>query len=203
MELTDKQRLAKLEEAERLLKQTKAGYPGAGKGTFWKPAMALLDEVEASLRPKPTPPLVFPIATEKRFVTVGGIHQTAGDTGFSPNMARDFICKAGLGIVAPEAALITRFSGHDPSDDQADRDGVYGWSTHMVTPAGYHYFITHQGRRYPTLRPGMRVQAGDLIGYVGDQRFRADHAHIGVTSPKGRADGERRINAVAAAPVVS
>lgn len=49
--MTDKQRLAKLLEAERLLKQTKDGYPGPGKGTFWNPALALLDEVEASLKP--------------------------------------------------------------------------------------------------------------------------------------------------------
>jgi len=193
--VTDAQRLAKLVEAERLLKQTTKGYTPTGQ--YWKPAMQLIDEVQTSLRPLP---LRFPIATEKQFVHVGGLHPT---DGLAHNWALDFICKAGLGIVAPEAGLVTRFSGHDPSDDQADAAGVYGWTTYIETAAGYLYFITHQGRRYPTLRVGMRVQAGDLIGYVGDQRYRPDHAHVGVTSPKSETDAKARITAVSKAPSVS
>lgn len=162
--------------------------------------MALINEVEASLRPKPKPSMVFPIAAGDSKVFTGGLHPTDGLEG---NWAIDFICKAGLGVVAPEAGLITRFSGHDPSDDTADRNGVYGLTTYLRTPAGYLYFITHQGRRYPTLRPGMHVQAGDLIGYVGDQRFRPDHAHVGVTSPKSQADAKARITAVSKSPHVS
>ena len=42
--MTDKQRLAKLVKAEQLLKRTKDGYPGPGKGTYWKPALALIHE---------------------------------------------------------------------------------------------------------------------------------------------------------------
>ena len=193
--MTDAQRLAKLSEAERLLKQTTKGYNPTGQ--YWQPAMKLIDEVQASLRPLP---LRFPIATSKQFVHVGGLHPT---DGVPHNWALDFICKAGLGIVAPEAGLVTRFSGHDPSDDSADAAGVYGWTTYIETPAGYTYFITHQGRRYPTLRVGMHVQAGDLIGFVGDQRYRPDHAHVGVTSPKGQADAKVRITAVSEAPRVS
>jgi len=194
--MTNRDMLAKLEQAEKLLKQTKDGYPGPNKGTYWRPALKLLDEVEAALRPKPRPSLVFPIAGPDSHVFVGGLHPTGG---LARNWAIDFICKAGLGMVAPEAGLITRFSGNDPSDDHADSRGVYGWTTYLETPAGYEYFITHQGRRYPTLRPGMRVQAGDLLGYVGDQRYRPDHAHVGVTSPKGEADAKRRITAVSKA----
>lgn len=202
--MTDKQRLAKLVQAEKLLKQTKDGYPGPGLGTFWRPALVLLDAVEADLRTPPPPPkpkMVFPIAAPGDIhVLVGGLHPTAGLKG---NEARDFICHAGLGIVAPEAGIITRFSGNDPSDDTADRNGVYGWSTYMETAAGYVYFITHQGRRLGTLRVGQHVVAGDLLGFVGDQRYRSDHAHVGVTSPKGTADAAARITAVSKAPRVS
>jgi murein DD-endopeptidase MepM/ murein hydrolase activator NlpD len=191
--------LAKLEQAEKLLKQTKDGYPGPNKGTYWRPALKIIDEVQASLRPKPRT-LVFPIAGPDSHVFVGGLHETGG---LPHNWAIDFICKAGLGIVAPEAGTISRFSGSDPSDDGADARGVYGWTTYLTTAAGYVYFITHQGRRYPTLRVGMKVQAGDLLGYVGDQRFRPDHAHVGVTSPKGDADAKARITAVSKAPKAS
>ena len=198
--MTDQQRLAKLLEAERLLKQTKDGYPGPGKGTFWRPALALLDEVEASLKPVARK-LVFPIAAPPDVdVLVGGLHPTAG---LAHNWALDFICHAGLGICSPEAATVTRFSGHDPSDDNADKNGVYGWTTYLTTPLGYVYFITHQGRRYPTLRVGQHLVAGDLIGFVGDQRYRPDHAHVGVTSPKGDEDAKARITAVSKAPRVS
>jgi len=193
--------LAKLQQAKKLLKQTKDGYPGPNKGTFWRPALKLIDEVERDLKPKPAPARVFPIAAPPDIhVLVGGLHPTAG---LARNWALDFICHAGLGICAPEAATVTRFSGHDPSDDTADKNGVYGWSTYLTTPAGYVYFITHQGRRYPSLRVGHHVKAGDLLGFVGDQRYRSDHAHIGVTSPKGEADAKARITAVSRAPRVT
>ena len=44
--MTDNQRHAKLVKARDLLRKTKAGYPGPGKGTYWKPAMQLLAELE-------------------------------------------------------------------------------------------------------------------------------------------------------------
>jgi len=197
--VTDKQRLAKLVKAEALLKQTKDGYPGQGKGTFWAPALKLLDEVEADLKPA-VRNMVFPIADPDAEVFVGGLHETGGLPGY---WALDFICKAGLGIVAPEAGIVRKFSGRDPADDSADTIGAYGWTTYVLTPAGYDYFITHQGRRYPTLRVGQHVQAGDLLGYVGDQRFRPDHAHVAVRSPKSEADAKAHITAVSKAPKVS
>jgi len=196
--MTDRQRLAKLVRAEALLRKTQDGYHATG--TYWKPAMALLEQVQADLKAPVRPKMVFPIAGPDSHVFVGGLHETSGLAG---NWALDFICKAGLGIVAPEAGIVTRFSGHDPADDDADRTGVYGWTTYLETPAGYTYFITHQGRRYPTLRVGQHVQPGDLVGYVGDQRFRPDHAHVGVTSPKGVADAKARITAISKAERVS
>ena len=53
------------------------------------------------------------------------------------------------------------------------------------------------------LNEGDVLNPGDLIGYVGDQRFRPDHLHLGVNSPKGEADAKARIQAVARAPRVS
>ena len=189
--------LAKLVEAEKLLKQTTRGYTPSGQ--YWRPAMALIDEVQAALKPI-VPKIVYPIANPDLHVIEGSIHVTAGLPGY---MAIDFICKAGAGIVAVESGVVTRFSGHDPSDDEADAAGIYGWSTYFRTAAGYTYYVTHQGRRYPTLRVGMSVKAGDLIGYVGDQRYRSDHVHYAVHSPKSEADARARITAVSKAPRVS
>lgn len=182
------------------LRKTEHGYEeGGGGGIHWSNAFRKLNQLEKDLH-SVAPALVFPIAGPDSHVFTGGLHETGGLAGY---WAIDFICKAGLGIVAPEAGLVRKFSGNDPSDDDADAQGVYGWTTYILTPAGYDYFITHQGRRYPTLRVGQRVQAGDLLGYVGDQRFRPDHAHVAVRSPKGTTDAKARITAVSKAPRVS
>jgi hypothetical protein len=198
--MTNKALMVLLEDMWSELRQTEHGWTeGNGGGPHWMNAERKHQQMLKALDAPSGPALVFPIASDLN-VLVGGMHPTAG---LAHNWALDFICHAGLGICAPEAATVTRFSGHDPSDDQADKDGVYGWTTYLRTPAGYEYFITHQGRRYPTLRVGMNVQPGDLLGFVGDQRYRSDHAHIGVTSPKGDADAKARITAVSKAPRVS
>jgi hypothetical protein len=197
--MTDKQRAALLKSMWADLRKTEHGYvEGDGGGVNWQNAERKHDTLMKDLLGS-GPTLVYPIAGDFN-VFEGGLHETAGVNG---NWSIDFICKAGLGVVAVESATVTRFSGHDPSDDQSDAQGVYGWSTWYTTPTGYQYFATHQGRRYPTLRVGMRVQPGDLLGYVGDQRYRADHLHLGVTSPKGEADAKARIQAVAKAARVS
>ncbi len=198
--MTDKQRAALEKSMWADLRKTEHGYvEGGGGGPHWQNAERKHKLLMADLLKQETQQLVYPIAGDFN-VFEGGLHETAGVSG---NWSIDFICKAGLGVVAVEDATITRFSGHDPSDDSSDAQGVYGWSTWYLTADGYKYFATHQGRRYPTLRVGMKVQAGDLIGYVGDQRYRADHLHLGVNSPKGEADAKARIKQVAAAPRAS
>jgi murein DD-endopeptidase MepM/ murein hydrolase activator NlpD len=203
--VTDKQRAALLKSMWADLRKTEHGYvEGGGGGVNWTNAERKHDQLMTDLLKASAQTLVYPIAGSFN-VLEGGLHCTAPCTGTTKgNWSIDFICKAGLGIVAVEAATITRFSGNDPSDDAADAEGVYGWSTWYRSSSGlYTYFATHQGRRYPSLRVGDRVEAGDLIGYVGDQRYRADHLHLGVTSSKGEADAKARIQAVANAARVS
>jgi len=187
------------------LHKTEHGYKeSGGGGVHWTNAERKHQTLRKDLLGSPAQ-IVFPIASDFD-VLVGGLHRTAGledAQGRETYWALDFICHAGLGVVAPEAGRVHKFSGHDPSDDTADRNGVYGWSTYILTPDGYDYFVTHQGRRYPTLRVGQTVQAGDLIGFVGDQRYRSDHAHVAVHSPKSEADAKARITAVSKAPRVS
>lgn len=144
----------------------------------------------------PAPTLVFPFPLEARVSLCQGLHETGGLPG---NWAIDFCCVPGTWILAPERATVTRFSGHPPGDDHADAIGVFGYTTYLQTPKNYVYFITHQGSRLPTLKVGMRVEPGDQLGQVGDQRFRPDHAHIGVSSPLGPSDAKKRITAVSKA----
>lgn len=125
-----------------------------------------------------------------------GLHETAG---IDDNWAIDFCARPHTTVVAVEAGTITKLSGRSPNDDTWDTQGVYGWSVHFLTNEGYRYYVTHFGYRQP-LSIGMRVEAGDTIGKVGDQRFRPDHVHYGCSSPRGDADAKARITAVSKAP---
>jgi murein DD-endopeptidase MepM/ murein hydrolase activator NlpD len=142
------------------------------------------------------PPIVFPVPTGGGAVTVcQGLHETAGING---NWAIDFCAQPGAPIVTCEDGWIVRLSGHSPAEDTWDSQGVYGWSVHWETRAGYRYFVTHLGKRGAP-QPGDRVPRGTILGWVGDQKFRPDHTHYGVTSPMGPTDAKKRITAVSKA----
>lgn len=144
------------------------------------------------------PSIVYPVPAGQISTVCQGLHPTAGLAG---NWAIDFCSPPGTEIVAVEAGTVRRLSGHDPSDDTWDSQGVYGWSVHFETAHGYRYYVTHLGWR-ASLREGEFVVAGALLGRVGDQEFRPDHQHYGVTSPYGERDARRRIEAVSRAPRV-
>lgn len=149
--------------------------------------------------PPPVPPLVFPFPITGGGYVCQGIHYTSGLPG---NVAMDFCDVPNDPILCVEGGVIQKLSGHDPRDDVWDTQGVYGWSTYVRTADGYVYFYTHFGRR-AALMVGQRVHTGEIIGWVGDQRFRPDHTHIGVTSPLGISDATKRIAAVSQAPRVA
>lgn len=144
-------------------------------------------------RPPVLPEMVSPVDVGP---VPSALHETAGLSG---NWALDFIDPPGTVVRSPEDGQIWKLSGHDPSDDTADSQGVYGWTVYVLTPKQYLYFITHLGWR-PALVVGQAVNAGQVIGKIGDQRYRPDHTHVGVTSPLGETDAKRRILEVANAP---
>lgn len=124
------------------------------------------------------------------------LHPTSGLTG---NWALDWIVPPGTQVRSPESGKIQRLSGRDPNDDVSDSAGVFGWTVYVRTPQGYVYFITHLGWR-ASLVVDQPVIAGQVLGRVGDQEYRPDHVHVGVTSPLGPEDAKRRILEVANAP---
>jgi murein DD-endopeptidase MepM/ murein hydrolase activator NlpD len=147
--------------------------------------------------PNPPPPLmVAPIA-------VGSIpsylHPTAGLLG---NYALDWMAVGGTPVYAVEPAKIKKLSGRDPNLGADQIVGIYGWSIHYETPAGYRYFSTHYGSRQASLYVGKVVEAGEKLGEIGwwPGDPGRSHLHLGVTSPLGIADAQKRIKAVAASP---
>ena len=130
-----------------------------------------------------------------------GLHQTDGITG---NWAMDFCAPGGTKVVAVERAIITRLSGHDPSDGANQTIGIFGWSIYYKTADGYEYFSTHYGSR-ASLRLGQVVEVGQVVGTVGhwpgDES--RSHTHLGVSSPLGIAAAKKRITEISRAQRVA
>lgn len=155
---------------------------------------------------KAYPAVVFPIGKAWQTPRPSFLHDTGGIPG---NVALDFMAPGGSNVLAPETCRVLRLSGHDPStgtwaNGRPDPGGdVFGWSCYLETSTGYVYFVTHLGTRQ--LKVGERIPVGTLIGTVGHwpRDPGRSHAHIGVTSGRGRAKSVARIQRVAAAKRVS
>lgn len=151
------------------------------------------------------PPVVFPIGINWQTPRPTYLHDTGGIPG---NVALDFMAPGGANVLAPERCKVIRLSGHDPAtgtwaNGRPNRSGdVFGWSCYLETPDGYVYFVTHLGKRALTV--GRWLPAGALLGKVGHwpNNPGRSHAHIGVTSPRGRVSSTQRIRRVSAAPRV-
>ena len=129
--------------------------------------------------------------------SVGPVHVTGGLPG---NVARDFLAGGGTLVLAPQAGVVSRWSGHNPVDGVYP-GAVFGWSLYIDCADGF-YFCTHLGVRYATV--GAHVRPGDVIGRVGHWPHDEgrSHTHLGFTAHAGVKQAAKRINAVAAAPRV-
>lgn len=118
-----------------------------------------------------------------------GLHETGGVPG---NWGVDFMAPGGTKVLAVEAAIITRLSGHAPSSGVYP-GAVFGWSISYETSGGYRYFSTHYGSRKVVL--GQQVDCGEVIGAVGNwpNDPGRSHTHLGCSSSLGQAAAKKRI----------
>lgn len=154
------------------------------------------------IRWDPPESMCYPIARGNESSICQGLHETGGIPG---NWAIDFcvpeIVGNGAPILAVQDGWIARLSGKDPNQDTPDPTGAYGWSVYLQTRAFALYYITHFGRR-ANLTVGQKVRVGEILGWVGDQVFRPDHVHYGVTHPLGEKAARDLITQVSKAPRV-
>ena len=72
----------------------------------------------------------------------------------------------------------------DPStDDPAVRGGL---SVAIIGDDGVRYYGSHLSAIAPDIAPGRRVEAGQLLGYVGNSgnaRYTVSHLHFGISHP--------------------
>lgn len=160
--MTDKQRLAKLLQAERALKRTQVGYHP--QGVHWRTAMRLIDEVQADLA-APVVPALGPIVQGGKSVLLHdcthittGLGWPAFDDGFGADNV----------VVAPEACVV---------DD--DTSGSHGGDAFYIKGAsGLRYWVAHittvpkKGTRFAK---GKRMTTTAHINIGG-----GSHVHLGI-----------------------
>jgi hypothetical protein len=151
------------------------------------------------------PPMAYcyPIARGNEAWICQGLHETGG---IPANWAIDFcvpeITGNGAPVLAVQDGFFYRYGGKEPSQDTPDPTGAYGWSVYFQTRLGAIYYVTHLGRRQSFMQ-GQRIRVGEIIGWVGDQAFRPDHVHYGVSHPLGEKAAQQLITQVSKAPRIA
>jgi predicted deacylase len=101
--------------------------------------------------------------------------------------ANDILCPVGTSFVAVTDGVIEEVSYEDrwdaATDDPAWRGGRF---VSLIGDDGVRYYGSHLSAVAPGLSPGLRVPAGQLLGYVGtsgDAAGTAPHLHFGISHP--------------------
>lgn len=101
--------------------------------------------------------------------------------------ATDVFAPCGTDYLAPVGGTVHEVNGvdrWDPANDSgATRGGRY---VSVVGDDGVRYYASHLASVESGLRPGTRVEAGDLLGTVGESgnaRGTGCHVHFGVSPP--------------------
>jgi murein DD-endopeptidase MepM/ murein hydrolase activator NlpD len=135
--------------------------------------------------PIPAPTYAFPVQPIR--------HARFGHTHHD-YPATDIFAPCGDSFVAPTSGTITEFRTVDTwvrrVNDGATRGGL---SVTLVGDDGVRYYGSHLRSVSTLLTPGLHVDAGTLLGRVGDTgdaKGLGCHVHFGISSPQCGIDGD-------------
>jgi murein DD-endopeptidase MepM/ murein hydrolase activator NlpD len=101
--------------------------------------------------------------------------------------ATDILTKKGCRFVATTSGVVDEVSSKDTWNPATNVGAVRGGlSVSIVGDDGVRYYGSHLRAIAPGIRHGVRVKAGQLLGYVGnsgDARYVATHVHYGISWP--------------------
>jgi murein DD-endopeptidase MepM/ murein hydrolase activator NlpD len=110
--------------------------------------------------------------------------------------ATDIFAERGTAVVSVTAGVVAFMNDVDrwenPPDDPALRGGKY---VAVRGDDGLQYYFSHLDVIRPGLGAGLRVEAGELLGYVGttgSARHTPPHLHFGISCPTAPEDWEAR-----------
>lgn len=102
--------------------------------------------------------------------------------GYRRHHGTDIFAASGTPLVAVQDGTIDRMSGGDY--------GLGGISLHVVNDRGDYFYYAHLSGYAPGLHAGLRVRAGDILGYVGNTgnaRTTPSHVHFEIHPGGGAA----------------
>lgn len=123
---------------------------------------------------------LFPVAGEVSFGDSWGAPRMVGTQYAHWHEGTDIMAAAGTPLVASEHGVISRTSSST----------LGGISVYLRGDSGIEYYYAHLSSYAPETRAGLRVRAGDVIGYVGDTgnaRGGSPHVHFEIHGLDGRA----------------
>ncbi len=101
--------------------------------------------------------------------------------------ATDILAPKGCKFVAPISGVVDEVNRVDrftwKTNLGADRGGLY---ISIIGDDGVRYYGSHLSKVADLMEPGVRVNAGDVIGFVGatgDSKGLAPHVHFGISWP--------------------
>ena len=101
--------------------------------------------------------------------------------------ATDILAPKGCKFVAPISGVVDEVNRVDrftwKTNLGADRGGLY---ISIIGDDGVRYYGSHLSKVADLMEPGVRVNAGDVIGFVGatgDSKGLAPHLHFGISWP--------------------
>jgi murein DD-endopeptidase MepM/ murein hydrolase activator NlpD len=101
--------------------------------------------------------------------------------------ATDILTRKGCRFVATTSGVVDEVSSKDTWNPATNIGAVRGGlSVSIVGDDGVRYYGSHLQAIAPGIRHGVRVKAGQLLGYVGnsgDARYVATHVHYGISWP--------------------
>ncbi len=156
------------------------------------PIMAVSDD----LLPPETEQLTYVFPVQGAKVDYGSSHHDYPAT--------DIFCAEGSRFVAPTSGVIDFTSPVDrwspASDDPAIRGGI---SVAMIGDDGVRYYGSHLSALADGITPGVRVEAGQLLGLTGksgNARNTPPHLHFGISHPTTPDDWQVRRGQVSPFP---
>jgi murein DD-endopeptidase MepM/ murein hydrolase activator NlpD len=126
--------------------------------------------------------------------------QPAGLAGYGASHhdypATDLFAPAGTDVVATTSGVVDYTSARDRWDPQADDPATRGGiSVAIIGDDGIRYYGSHLRDLAAGIEPGTRVEAGRMLGHVGqtgNARGTAAHLHFGISHPTTPEDWQTR-----------
>ncbi len=132
---------------------------------------------------------VFPVQPS----SVADFVEDAASHGFP---ATDIFAPEGAKFVAVTNGVVDFVSYEDRWDPDHDDPGLRGGlSVAIIGEDGVRYYGSHLSAIRPGISPGVRVVAGQLLGYVGhtgNARATPSHVHFGISHPTYPEDWQTR-----------